>query len=68
MNSALPPPTLMILDDPQPPRWYNFAHLWFADQPPKAERLARQRYRWAAIRDIWPASERGKREYHRRRR
>ncbi|MGW4411177.1 hypothetical protein ACWEJ6_44600 [Nonomuraea sp. NPDC004702] len=47
---------------------YSFARAWFATQPPKVERLARQRYRWVGIRYHWPASQRIKTEYRRRRR
>jgi hypothetical protein len=47
---------------------YSFARAWFDSQPPKIERLARERRRREITRHRWPAAARVKRAYRRRRR
>jgi hypothetical protein len=46
---------------------YSFARAWFASQPPKVERLARERYRREILRYRWPRISIVKAEYRRRR-
>ncbi len=46
---------------------YSFARTWFASQPPKVERLARERYRRAILRYRWPRISIVKAECRRRR-
>ncbi|MER7213172.1 hypothetical protein ABT340_39430 [Streptosporangium sp. NPDC000239] len=47
---------------------YSFAREFFASQPSKVERLARERRRWQMLRHQWPVMSRVKASYHRRRR
>lgn len=47
---------------------YSFTRAFFASQPPKVERAARERRRLEISSYRWPDASRVKREYHRRRR